>query len=230
MVNNQHLVEVLCAIRFDPNQNEWDSTFFGKYHELIKKRGFSEKREQKQVEFQVELKPVQSQSVLKEGQGQIKMVFSNPEEKSAIIMTDNFISFHKLAPYHTWGELIEKVALPSLTDYYSIGLGKSIIEVQCLYLNKYLLQREESLTNYFNFFPIIPESIETQVAFQGKYDLDLFNFVQLKLNTTLNETGKDIFFECSSFSNVSAEKEDFLALAQKAHDNANNAYNAIINK
>lgn len=230
MANNQHLVEVLCAIKFDPSQNEWDSTFFGNFHELIKKRGYTEKKEQRHLQFQVEVKPTQDQPIIKEEQGELRMVFSNPLQKSAIILADNFVSFHKLAPYDTWDSFIKEVVNPGLEDYFQLGLGKGISEVQCLYLNKYKLEQGEGITKYFKFLPIIKGSKETQVVFQGKYDIGSDSFIQLKLNANENqETGRTVFFECSCFVSASSEQRDFVTLAQKAHDNANGAYRNVIN-
>lgn len=229
MSNNQHLVEVLCAIRFDPNKNDWDSTYFGLFYELVKNRGYIERKEQRQVGFQLNVKPSDNQPIIKETPSQSRMVFSNLQLKSAIIMGENFISFHKLSPYENWEKLVVDIVQPGLEEYRQIGLGNGIIEVQCLYLNKYRLEAGESVTKYFNFFPNIPESKETQVSFQGRYEIDPNTFVQLRLNTTLNQQSfKDVFFECSGFVSVSQEAEDFKVLAQKAHDSANNIYKNII--
>jgi len=230
MANNEHLVEVLCAIKFDPSQNEWDSTFFGKYHEIIEKRGFTEKKEQKQIEFDVEVSPAQHPSNIKEGKSQIQMIFSNPTQKSAIILKENFISFHKLAPYSNWDTLIAEIVNPALLEYRSLGVGKGIVEVQCLYLNKYVIEKDKTISEYLTFLPIIPNSREAQVVFQGKYDLDQNNSVQLKLQMNANNPSvKEAFFECSSFANALSPTEDFMVLAKKAHDNANSIYKLIIN-
>lgn len=228
MSNNQHLVEVLCAIRFDVTKNEWDSTFFGKYYELIKERGYTERKEQRQVELQVQVKASDNQSIIQENPPQIRMAFSNPNLKSAIIMGNNFISFHKLAPYETWEKLISDIVQPGLTEYHQIGLGKGITEVQCLYLNRYQLEEGQSVTEYFNFLPNISGSKEGQVSFQARYEFDSETFVQLKLNKLGSSPSPTLFFECSSFVSVLDDQVDFLSVAQKAHDSANTVYRNVI--
>jgi uncharacterized protein (TIGR04255 family) len=227
MSNNQHLVEVLCAIRFDPKKNEWDSTFFGRYYELIKNRGYTERKEQRQVELQLQVSSHDNKSIIQENPPQIRMAFSNPESKSAVIMGNSFLSFHKLAPYENWEKLISDIVQPGLADYYQIGLGKGIIEVQCLYLNRYMIEEGQSVAKYFNFLPNISGSKEGQISFQARYEIDSETFVQLKLNKVGSPLPM-LFFECSSFVSVQQDQGEFLTHAQKAHDSANAVYGNII--
>lgn len=224
---NEHIVEVLCAMWFDPKSNEWDSTYFGKYYDKIVNLGYTEKQEQKQVELQLELNLKQSSSHLKEGN--TRMIFRNPDLKTAIILSDHYISFHKLPPYGTWEGLMETVVAKGLELYQELGLGKDLKEVQCLYLNRWELNDGEKISKYFNFLPSIENGKEANVLFQANYEMADNISVQLKLNSTPKSNGnKDLSFECSSFAK-SLTSNDFRTLATKAHDQANNVYRKIIN-
>jgi hypothetical protein len=51
-----HVVEVLCSLKFEPSKNDWDSTYFGKFHDKIIPLGYTEKQEQKEMTFEVNVK------------------------------------------------------------------------------------------------------------------------------------------------------------------------------
>ncbi len=223
---NQHIVEVLCAMWFDPKQNEWDSTYFGKYHDKIVGLGYTEKQEQKQVELRVEFKAENPTSEIKENGA--KMVFRNPEQQTAIILTSHYISFHKLAPYDNWDYLVNTVVNPCFKLYQEIGLGRGLLEVQCLYLNRWSMLEGETISKYFNFLPLIEEGKESTVLFQAKYEMHDNISVQLKLNSA-PQPNKTAFlsFECSTFAK-STQSDNYRSLAAKAHDQANSVYQKII--
>jgi uncharacterized protein (TIGR04255 family) len=228
MPNIQNLTEVLCSLRFDPLQNVWDSTYFGRYYERVAKRGYTEKKEQNNLEIPFD--PANSQNIQVGVPIPLKsrMIFSNPEMKSAIIMAEHFISFHKLETYESWDKLMTEIVFPGLEDYEAIGLGKGIIEVQSLYLNKYRIENYEDLNNRFAFLPVVVGATDSQITYQGLYDLDAHNVIQLKLNSPARKSlAKDTFFECSCLTKRGDQKEDFLHLAKSAHDNINKVYNSI---
>lgn len=225
--NNEHIVEVLCAMWFDPKQNDWDSTYFGKYHDKIVHLGYTEKQEQKQLEFQLDLNIKNPNSQIKEGG--IRMIFRNPTLKTAIILTDHYISFHKMAPYDTWESLMQNVVEKGLILYQELGIGKGLLEVQCLYLNRWELEPDENVSKHFNFLPKISDGKEGNVSFQATYNMVDNISSQLKLNTGLMPSGKrDMSLECSTFAKAT-KSEDFWILAAKAHEQANNVYQKIIN-
>lgn len=223
MPNHQQLTEVLCAVWFDPAQNDWDSTYFGKYYEKIAHLGYTDKKEQKQIEFRLE--PAKKNSEYTEGNP--RMVFVNPVSNSAIILSAHFISFHKLHPYESWERLITEIANPGLKIYKELGLGKGIKEVQSLYLNRLLLTENEKITNHFNFLPTIEESVESNILFQAKYDMAEGKILQLKLNGNRIQDKIDLIFECSCFAQV-YKNDDFSTLAEKAHKQVNIAYKQIV--
>ena len=135
-----HVVEVLCSLKFEPSKNDWDSTYFGKYHDKIIPLGYTEKEEQKEFTVQMDLK---SGNVKQEKDSAIRLVFRNMVEKTAIIIGAHFISFHKLRPYSNWDDLINNVLLPGLERYQQLGLGKNLKQLQCTYINKMQLEEGE---------------------------------------------------------------------------------------
>jgi len=221
---NEHIVEVLCAMWFEPTLNDWDSTYFGKYYSRITELGYTEKQEQKKVEVQLEINANKPNPTVKE-EG-IRFIFRNPSEKTAIILSDHFISFHKMAPYNDWNSLMGKIVDPGLKIYKEIGLGKGLKEVQCLYLNSYKIRNDQMISDKFKFLPQIDDSKESSLLFQAKYDMPENLSVQIKLNWNALAPKKEVFFECSTFAKAS-EGVDYKTVAAKAHDQANAFYNKI---
>jgi len=139
-----------------------------------------------------------------------------------------------LDPYTTWNDLMTNVVTPLLTIYKSLGLGKDIVEVQSLYLNKFDLGKGENISQHFNFLPIIEDSFESSIVFQARYDVPNNLVVQLKLNGNRNPSAEKIqfFFECSSFARPISqnEKNDYLTLSKRAHDKVNEVFLKIISE
>jgi uncharacterized protein (TIGR04255 family) len=226
MSDNQHLAEVLCSVWFNPEENEWDSTFFGKFYDVVISRGYTEKKEQKIVEVKVETQNKNANF----SEGKPRMIFTNNSLKAAITISDHFVSFHKLAPYENWSSLISEIAIPGLEMYRNIGLGKGKIrEVQCLYLNRYEYYGAEKIAKRFKFLPDLPQASETNIFFQARYDISETGFVQLKLNGNRENEILPLYFECSSYIRNSDPRLDFLALSKQAHDVANDVYEKIVN-
>lgn len=230
------LTEVLCAFWFAPDKNDWDSTYFGKYFDIISKHGFTIKEEQKSVQLSMLLKPHDSGSGLKpetdysEGEG--RMIFRNEDKSKAIILSRNFISFHELGTYKGWDDLIDNLVNPFLEIYRSLGLGNETLQVQSLYLNNFSIPLEHKLSNVFAFLPNLEEfspSAESNVIFQSQYNLDPNLLVLIKLNGGINNTThlKELILECSSF----AVKHDNITDAQlikDAHAQANSIFHKTI--
>ncbi len=224
--NNNHLVEVLCGMRFDSTKNEWDSTFFGKFHDRISQYGFVEKEERKEfrVEFNLNKKvPIGNPGVEETG---IKMVFKNPIQKSAITLSEGYISFHKLAPYENWDDLINTIAKPILKEYKELGIGNGIVEVQCLYLNKFEVSLENPASNYFHFLPEIINSSQKNILFQSKYDLGNNSIINLSLRGNFEQSKGDLFFECSCSTTPLAD-EDVFDLASISHTETNKVFKSV---
>ena len=157
------------------------------------------------------------------------MIFRNPQLKTAIILADHYISFHKLPPYDTWESLMANVVKDGYRLYQEMGIGKGLMEVQCLYLNQWHLNPGESASNYFNFLHNIDEGTESNVLFQAKYEMPDNLSTQLKLNSVPKPDGtRNLSFECSTFAKA-ISSEEFGILAKKAHDQANRVYQKIIN-
>ena len=229
------LAEVLCGIWFEPNSNPWDSTYFGKYYDKLEKQlGFTEKQEQKAFRIKVELKSnktSEGNSLPEMTEGEPRMVFKNNINTTAVVLSSNFISFHKLPEYESWDSLIDSLVKPGIKIYSEIGLGKDVVQVQCLYLNKYSLDIKDKLSDYFSFIPSIEDfgiGSETNLSFQSQYDLSPNMHMLIKLNGNINPqtNTKEVFFECSCFAKRLGD-EDIFILAKQAHDQTNLVYKKI---
>jgi uncharacterized protein (TIGR04255 family) len=234
--NTHHLTEVLCGLWFDPKSNMWDSTFFGKYHEKIEKLGYTERQEQKGVQIKFELKADAGKAMPTSEMNEMepRMVFKDLKNNYATLMAANFISFHKLEPYKSWEKLIEEQVAPGMKEYKEIGLGNNIVQVQALYLNKYVLNTDEKLSDYFSFIPAIQDfgsGIESNLGFQSQYELEPNLMQQIKLNSVIDPVTntKNVFLECSCFAFVH-EGKGWEDLSKQAHDQNNVVFKKITKK
>jgi uncharacterized protein (TIGR04255 family) len=232
MDQKHRLAEVLCAFWFNPESNPWDSTYFGLYYEKLEKLGFTEKEEQKNIQFKLDIKSKETPAS-EVSEGESRMIFKNHSKSSAIILSNNYISFHKLNPYQSWEKLLSEIVYPGFEIYESIGLGKDIIQVQALYLNKYELLIDEKLSNYFKFLPSIDDfgiGFERNILFQSQYDLDPNLNMLIKLNGGVDSGyKKEFFLECTCFAKK-MQDSTLNTLITQAHDQANLVFNKITNK
>src|ERR1035441_699963 len=229
---NHLLTEVMCAFWFDQNQNSWDSTYFGKFFELIESEGYNEKEEQKNFQIQFELKSNDLQNPgAKSDELPPKMVFRNKEKNYAIILTANFISFHKLAPYESWEKMLEEQIIPGLEKYFQMRLGKGLLQVQMLYLNNYAFPTDTNFSDHFHFLPLMDKleiGTEKSINFISQYELEPNLLSQIRLHTLPdNNQNKGVFLECSCLSFNKSQSEDWKTLAQQAHDTNNKIFNII---
>lgn len=228
------LAEVLCGFWFNPEQNPWDSTFFGKYFELIEKNGYTEKQEKQGYQVKFEIKSTETEPpVAQADKLEPRMVFKNPEKNSAILMASNYISFHKLPPYISWESLIEEQVKPGIARYYEMGLGKGLIQVQMLYLNSYTFEKDANLSDAFNFLPSVENfgiGKERNLVFQSQYELDPNLLLQIKLNSipNLGDNSKQVFLECSCMAFNKTGTEDWLKIVSNAHETNNKVFNTIV--
>jgi len=233
ITQKHELTEVVCALWFDSASNLWDSTFFGKFYERIEPLGYDSKQEQKGYQVQFEIKSDQGEPKPTNQASEIgsRMVFRNTKMQYAIIMAENFISFHKLAPYKNWESLMKEQVVPGMREYIDIGLGNNIRQVQSLYLNKYTLSNEDTLSNYFKFIPSVQDfgtGKESNLIFQSQYQLEPNLLQEIRLNSILNPAtnSHDIFLQCSCYSNPS-NNQNWLTLCKDAHDQNNLTFKKI---
>ncbi len=227
------LVEVLCSFGFEPNANPWDSTFFGEFYDRIKHRGYTEKQEQKGIQFKVEFNPSLPETPkTSSDETETRMLFRNTGTNSAIILAPHFISFHKLAPYENWEKFREVEIIPGIKDYNEIGLGhRGLRQSQMLYLNQYDIPEGTTLSDSFKFLPSIEEygiGKEKSLRFQSQYEFEPNLIMQIRLNASLNNhKNKDVTLECSCLANNIEGKFDFLTLAEQAHNKNNEVFKVI---
>lgn len=224
------LTEVLCAFWFSPEDNDWDSTYFGKFFDIISKQGFTIKEEQKSVQLSMMLKSQDSglkpETDYSEGEG--RMIFRNVDKSKAIILSSNFISFHELGAYKGWDSLINDLVNPFLEIYRGLGLGKETLQVQSLYLNNFSIPFEQKLSNVFAFLPDLEEfspKAESNVVFQSQYNLEPNLLVLIKLNGGINDKTqmKELVLECSSFAVKHGNFSEAQLIAD-AHAQANSIF------
>lgn len=234
--NNHSLVEVACSIWFDPNLNDWDITYFGKFYDKIKDLGYNQKEEKKVIEIHIDdtNQDGDGMPIPQTKSSEVRMIFRNSENNAAIMLSNNLISFNKLTPYNGWDDLMDKIVNPCLKIYEEIGLGKGVIQVSALYLNKFTIPMNEKLINYFNFIPVIEdigEVSDRSLEFQTHYDIDSNLELVLKLNggTNHQKNNKEVFFECVCIAKNINGISTIGELSELAHQKARSAFIQLTN-
>ena len=96
---NHKITEAVCAFRFSHSLNNWDITSYAEYYNAIKVLGFSKKKEIKPIQLSFQFKQNEIPEKPEMIEGDTQMVFKNENENMAILISDNYISFHTINYY-----------------------------------------------------------------------------------------------------------------------------------
>ncbi len=219
---NHKITEVVCIIRFDPKQNiPWDSTFLGKYYELIKDK-FNKKEEfiTKQFNLQFKDQNISSNAI----EGEREMIFKNEQENLAIILKSNYISFHALSPYPGWDVFLNDIIIKYFNFYKEIGFGNGIHSVQIIYINTFEIEKNHKLSDYLNYTYNI-QGTEKVHVFNSSYDISPNK--NLIIKTFLNEN--KVVLECNCL-NLNINNDSILNLTNESKKEAKLAFENIISE
>lgn len=230
------LAEVICGFTFNPVGSKWDSTYFGEYYKKILNLGFSEKSEQKGVKVKVQVNlnsgTVKGNSSEQNNSAESRMIFRNSKDNSAIILSPNYISFHKLAPYNNWEDFLDRLIKPGISHYSELGLFGNLSSIGLLYLNQYEVPEEFELSDLFAFLPnvrIQGAESEENIFYMTQYKIESDLLAQIKLNVAKKTRNmKIVTLECSCTIQSPTESPDWLTLATKAHSANGKVFNHLI--
>lgn len=222
------ITEAVCAFRFDPIQNPWDITIFSNFYDSVKDDGFIKKQEIKPFQLSFQIKSDEEPKPPNFQQGETQMVFKTDDEKYAILIGNNYVSFHTLNHYPGWDMFKPKIIEVCLRKYFALGLGKGLANVQMIYINNFDLEANKDLSDYLTFVPKMKdfgEGEETTHHFQSNYFIAPNK--QLSLRTILSVLPphkiKKVLLESNCIaSNINGS--EWSALADDAHDAARNAF------
>ena len=225
---NHKITEAVCAFRFDPRSNDWDFTSSADYYSQIKTLGFIKKNEIKPIQLSFQFRANEAPNNAQMVEGETQIVFKNEDESRAILLGNNYISFHTLNHYPGWDSFLTDFISICLNRYFEIGYGKNIISVQMIFINNFELKNSAKLSEYLTFVPEMDkfgEGNELSHLFQSAYDIAPNKRLQLK--TILNVVGesrlKKTLLECNCIASNSANFT-WEELSRDAHDSAKNAF------
>ncbi len=225
---NHKITEAVCAFRFDQIKNPWDVTFFAHYFDKVKSRGFEKKQEIKPFQLNFEFK-TDSEPHSNIQHGDTQMVFKTNDERHAILIGNNYLSFHSLNHYSGWDVFMPQIIEPNINDYFNLGLGKGIVSAQMIYINNFEIEPMKSMSDYFKYVPNMKdfgEGEENSHFFQSNYIIAPNKHLSLKivLNSVLMpEVVKRVILECNCIATNNGGLE-WSGLAKDAHEAARNAF------
>lgn len=224
---NHKVTEAVCAFRFDPNQNSWDVTYLANYFNEIKDLGFVKKNEIKPFQLSFHIKPNEGTSSPQMQEGETQMVFKNEDETHAILMGNNYISFHTINHYDGWDKFKPSLIEKFLLKYFALGLGKGLLSAQMIYINNFNLEQDKDLSDYLNFVPKMQnfgEGDEISHFFQSNYGIAPNKQLSLKTILNPNNSGaKNVILECNCIA-TALTGSDWSKLSDDAHQSARNAF------
>lgn len=228
--NNHKITEAVCAFRFNPSNNNWDITSFAAFYNVIKDFGFYRKSEIKPVQLSFQLKPNEIPQNPQMVEGETQMVFKDENETRAILLGNNYISFHTINHYPGWDVFLNSLISVFLNKYFEIGYGHDLVSAQMIYINNFELEKDKKLSDYLTFIPDMEhfgKGDELSQLFQSSYQIAPNKRLQLKtiLNVVNPEKIKKVVIECNCIAHNTTNHEiSWTDLANDAHDNAKNAF------
>ena len=222
------ITEAVCAFRFDPSQNPWDMIYLSNYFDLIKEEGFSKKQEIKPFQLEFEIKANENPKPPNFQQGETQMVFKTESEDYAILMGNNYVSFHTLNHYPGWDIFKPKIIELFIKKYFSLGLGKGLQSAQMIYINNFELESDKDLSDYLTFVPKMKEfgeGEENSHLFQSNYSIAPNKQLSLKtiFNVDAPQRSKKVLFESNCIAS-NTQNFEFSDLSDDAHNAARNAF------
>ena len=227
---NHKIIEAVCAFRFNPHENNWDITSFADFYNSIKEFGFIKKSEIKPVQLSFQLRMNEPSPIPQMTEGETNMVIKNEKENQAVLIGNNYISFHTLKHYPGWEVFSDELISPLINKYFEIGYGKGLVSAQMIYINRLELDRTQKLSDYLTFVPATEhfgEGDELSHLFQSTYKIAPNKVLQLKtiLNVLPTNRIKTVILECNCIANNTPDyKIPWSDLAKDAHDSAKDAF------
>ena len=225
---NHKIKEAVCAFRFNPSINiPWDPTYLGEFYNQIKDKGFSRKEEIRPLALKFEIKPNTDPQPPLVQQGETQMVFRTEDQQYAILVGNNYISFHTLNHYPGWDVFKPEKIESFFKIYQSLGLGKALDSAQMIYINNFAMESSKDLSDYLSFVPKMQDfgqGDELSHLFQSNYRIAPNK--QLSLKTIFNATPeKRVILESNCIaSSLGDYSKTWDILADDAHANARNAF------
>ncbi len=163
---NNQLVEALCDIQFEPNQN-WDWTIPGLFYDKIKDK-YPNKQEVKGfgMDFRFDSSknkefPEFHSNMINKIEG---MQFLNKDKNRLLYLRENSLSMNILCPYKSWKEFKPRI-LEGLNLYKTICNPKGIRRIGIRYINDFkCLPPKFQIEDYFKYLPKFPDENQMTIG------------------------------------------------------------------
>jgi uncharacterized protein (TIGR04255 family) len=218
---NHKITEAICAFRFQVIQNNWNIGVFADFFKHIQPLGFTQQLERKpaSVSFRIEANKIQAPEM---EQGEIQLIFHNPEKQLSIILSKGLISFHAQAHYNGWDTFFPNFIEPIYVTFLSMDILDSLDNVQMLFINRFALENGTALSAYLNF---VPDTKNIGGTENGHFFISNFSkppniALALQVHMTMEESVKNVDFHCNAVVYNNQIDSQWFNLAATAHSNA----------
>lgn len=218
---NHKITEAICAFRFQVIQDNWNIGVFADFFKHIQPLGFTKQLERKpaSVNFKIEANKIHPPEM---EQGEIQLIFHNPEKQLSIILSKGLISFHAQAHYYGWDTFFPVFIAPIYKIFLSMDILESLDNVQMLFINRFTLENDSTLADYLNFVPNTKNigGAENGHFFNSHFLKPPNIALALQVQMTTQENQKSVDFHCNAVVYNNQVEDKWSDLATTAHDNA----------
>jgi len=155
--HNPPIIQAVCEFQFIPS-GEWDWTIPGLVYQQIEKE-FPQKRQEKALEITIE---AQQQGAVAQNVGSSlsKMQFLRPDNSAMVQVGPNLLAVNAMRPYPGW-ETLRDLIERQFRIYSNIANPKGYRRIGLRYINQVVLPTLRiEMTDYFNYYPHLPETVE----------------------------------------------------------------------
>jgi uncharacterized protein (TIGR04255 family) len=218
--NNHKLIEVICALRFDLEQEEmWNMGTFSDFFKKVEQDGFVYAQERIPIKVEINYDLSTNESNSQHNRGELLVLYKNDKDNEAIFLEKGHLSIHSLK-YDGWEKFLPKVE--KYVNYLSeLNLGKKLLNLQYVYINQFDINENENLADYLTFVPKI-ESLgklkERNHIFKSEFGTEDESTILLDTVCTEIEDKKQVRLQISCI--VKNVNSDWQSLAKNAHGHA----------
>lgn len=221
-----------CGFQFPEETVQWDSTFFGQFYEKIKSDGFDHREERKGVQITFNGALINAGKVpLATSQVEDQVIFKNTKKHQAILIGKNRVSFHVVKDYKGWDNFLNDVIMPYSEIYKSLGLGNGKRQCSIVYLNRFIKNENDDLSDYFRIISHVEPKFGKEVmTFVQRVISNEKNLLIAKLNSQIIDKVQNVNLECGAVcvNEQCMNGADWIYQANQTHEPILNFFEEVI--
>jgi uncharacterized protein (TIGR04255 family) len=193
--------EASIILHFDPSTNDWASTLFGNFYDLIKPLGFTKRKDLQPVTVQFQYDGGSDTGSVQRKLDTPKMLFQRDVNDFAVVQSAYYLSVHK-TDFYTGFEEFYNFVKQVFAEYMKLKVAHSdrVRSIQINYINTFNFSSpERSIGDLLRYFPK-PERYNAKKELQHSFEsiwetgnetsIKIHGYYRLQENLKLEIAGK----------------------------------------